>query len=134
VLVGGHNLSKCAMEALPMHRTSPSRSPPIFSSVACCMLGNSIFQVVSGDEGGTIVLWNLADGRRAGGFSLHAAPASAAGGATHGGGATSPSAAGKSGGEHGGERLTAMAFDAAQRRLLTATDAGGLRAYNFNSG
>lgn len=85
-------------------------------------------QVVSGDEGGTIVLWNLGDGRRAGGFSLHAAPASAAGGAAAAGagGATPAGVA--------GERLTAMAFDAAQRRLLTATDAGGLRAYNFNSG
>lgn len=89
-------------------------------------------QVVSGDEGGTIVLWNLADGRRAGGFSLHAAPASAAGAAANGG-SSSPSAASKAGG-HGSERLTAMAFDAAQRRLLTASDAGGLRAYNFNSG
>lgn len=91
-------------------------------------------QVVSGDEGGTIVLWNLADGRRAGGFSLHAAPASATGaGAVANGGSSSPSAASKAGG-HGSERLTAMAFDAAQRRLLTASDAGGLRAYNFNSG
>lgn len=92
-------------------------------------------QVVSGDKGGTIVLWNLTDGRRAGGFSLHAAPASAAGTRSAGGGAASPSAAGgQYSGSSSGERLTAMAFDAAQRRLLTATDAGGLRAYNFNSG
>lgn len=92
--------------------------------------------MVSGDEGGTIVLWNLADGRRAGGFSLHAAPASAAGARSAAGGAASPFAAGGhcSGSSSSGERLTAMAFDAAQRRLLTATDAGGLRAYNFNSG
>ncbi|PRW05751.1 WD repeat-containing on Y chromosome-like [Chlorella sorokiniana] len=97
-------------------------------------LYNATFSgVVSGDEGGTIVLWNLSDGRRAGGFSLHATPASAAGGGATTAGATSPSAASKVNGGSS-EQLTAMAFDAAQRRLLTATDAGRLRAYNFNSG
>lgn len=82
--------------------------------------------MVSGDEGGTICLWNLTDGRREGtGFSLHSRPA-AASAAQPGGTAPASSAA--------AQKLTAMAFDGPQRRLLTATDAGALLVFNFNSG
>jgi hypothetical protein len=92
--------------------------------------------VVSGDEGGTICLWNLQDGRRQGGFSLHAAPASAAAAAT-----PAPAARQKKRGSAAPlpappqqQRLTAMAFDASQRRLLTASDGGEVKAWNFSSG
>lgn len=85
-------------------------------------------QVVSGDEGGTICMWNVQTGQREGGFSLHAMPAAAGGG----GGPGSP--AGDKLGPVAQPKLTAMAFDSNQRRLLTALDAGAVRVYNFNSG
>lgn len=77
--------------------------------------------MVSGDEGGTICMWNLQSGRREGGFQLWATP-------SHGGGTATGAA------PVAQPKLTAMAFDANQRRLLTASDAGAVRCYNFNSG
>lgn len=68
-----------------------------------------------------MVLWNLHDGRREGGFSLHSHPTSAA---ATGRGAGRGAAA--------QPKLTAMGFDAAQRRLLTATYGGAVKLWNFN--
>ncbi|KAL4440619.1 hypothetical protein ABPG75_003620 [Micractinium tetrahymenae] len=91
-------------------------------------LYNQTFSVVvSGDEGGTICMWNVQSGQREGGFSLHSKPAAVAAGG-HGskaGAMLAPAAPPK---------LTAMAFDSNQRRLLTALDKGAVRVYNFNSG
>lgn len=80
--------------------------------------------MVSGDEGGTVVLWNLADGRREGGFSLHARPGGAA--------APPPTGAASAASAVAAPKLTAMAFDGKQRRLLTATDGGAVKLWNFN--
>lgn len=62
--------------------------------------------MVSVDEGGTVCFWNLEDGRRQSFF--HRA--------------------------HGSARVTAVAFDAAQRRLLTGSNQGSVRMWNFNNG
>lgn len=35
---------------------------------------------------------------------------------------------------HGDEVMTAMALDALQRRLLTGSDKGGMKVWNFSSG
>lgn len=86
--------------------------------------------MVSGDEDGTICLWNLADGRRQGGFSLHSAPASAAAAPT----AARAAKAGIAAALPQRRRLTAMAFDASQRRLLTGNEGGEVQAWNFSSG
>ncbi|KAL4420053.1 hypothetical protein ABPG77_007492 [Micractinium sp. CCAP 211/92] len=92
-------------------------------------LYNQTFSVVvSGDEGGTICMWNVQTGQREGGFSLHAKPAAPGGG----GGPGLP--AGAMLGPAALPKLTAMAFDSNQRRLLTALDEGAVRMYNFNSG
>jgi hypothetical protein len=56
-------------------------------------------QVVSGDQTGCILMWNAQNGQCEGGFSF-------------------------SGGS--GSKLTALAFDANQRRLLTASEAGAV--------
>lgn len=87
-------------------------------------------QVVSGDEGGTICMWNVQSGQREGGFSLHAKPAAAGGG----GGSGPGSPVGAMLAPAAPPKLTAMAFDSNQRRLLTALDRGAVRVYNFNSG
>ena len=97
----------------------------------------AVLQVVSGDEGGTLVMWNVQSGRREGGFSLHSHPASSTTSAP-----TSPTASASLGaasaaaaaGVAPAHKLTAMAFDANQRRLLTATDGGTVAMWNFNSG
>lgn len=61
--------------------------------------------MVSVDEGGTVCLWNLEGGRQS---FFHRA--------------------------HGSARVTAVAFDAAQRRLLTGSSEGSVRMWNFNNG
>jgi hypothetical protein len=86
-------------------------------------------QVVSGDEGGTICLWNLQNGRREGGFSLHSHTSAASSAAAGGRGKAVASAATRA-----QSKLTALAFDAHQRRLLTASDCGEVKLWNFNSG
>eukprot|EP00887_Chlorella_sp_A99_P002238 scaffold10.g2238.t1 len=76
----------------------------------CAALYCATFRVVvSGDEGGTICMWDALTGAREGGFAL-------------------------AGGGGGAPKLTAMAFDTSQRRLLTATDTGEVKCWNFNSG
>lgn len=101
---------------LPGHRVrqAASAAPPLF------ILSHA--QVVSGDEGGTICMWNVQSGQREGSFSLHSKPAASAGGGAPSMRAPAP------------PKLTAMAFDSHQRRLLTALDRGAVRLYNFNSG
>ncbi|KAL0018315.1 hypothetical protein WJX77_008577 [Trebouxia sp. C0004] len=70
-------------------------------------LYNNLFQVViSGDESGTICMWNIHTGERQGHFK-HC---------------------------HGHGRLTAMTLDAQERRLLTGSNSGELKMWNFNSG
>lgn len=61
---------------------------------------------MSADEGGTVCMWNVADGQREGFFRK----------------------------AHGSARVSAVAFDAAQRRLITASNQGSVRMWNFNSG
>ncbi|GAB4819533.1 hypothetical protein N2152v2_006579 [Parachlorella kessleri] len=74
----------------------------------CSALYNSAFDVVvSGDQAGGILMWNAQNGQCEGGFSFN-------------GGSSL--------------KLTAMAFDANQRRLLTASETGELKIWNFNSG
>lgn len=69
---------------------------------------NRTFQVVvSADEGGTVCVWNIQNGSRESRFRA----------------VTS-----KRG------RLTALAFDKNERRLLTADNAGILSMWNFNNG
>jgi len=63
-------------------------------------------QVVSADESGTICTWNIQTGALDGHFSR----------------------------AHGASNLTALAFDANERRLLTAGADGKVRCWNFNSG
>ena len=63
-------------------------------------------QVISGDESGTICMWNIHTGGREGHFK-HC---------------------------HGSGRLTAMTLDSQQRRLLTGSNHGQLKMWNFNSG
>lgn len=63
-------------------------------------------QVISGDESGTICMWNIHTGGREGNFK-HC---------------------------HGSGRLTAMTLDAQERRLLTGSNNGELKMWNFNSG
>lgn len=70
-------------------------------------------QVVSGDQSGNILMWNAQSGECEGGFSF-----CSTGGGFSGGGGGCQAGAGGSG------KLTAMAFDANQRRLLTASEAG----------
>lgn len=73
----------------------------------------SAAQVVSGDQAGTILMWNAQNGACEGGFAFSGSSASPGGG---GGGSV---------GNAGASKLTAMAFDSNQRRLLTASEAGG---------
>lgn len=63
--------------------------------------------VVSADEEGTVCVWNMDGGSRESKFI-----------AFHG-----PDA-----------KLTTVAFDGNQRRLLTAANSGSLKMWNFNSG
>ena len=105
--------SLCQARVRSLHLTRPSHLPAPARPHGA--------QVVSGDEGGTICMWNLQSGRREGGFQLWATP-------SHGGGTATGAA------PVAQPKLTAMAFDANQRRLLTASDAGAVRCYNFNSG
>ena len=65
-----------------------------------------MLQVISGDESGTISMWNINTGAREGHFK-HC---------------------------HGNGRLTAMSLDAHERRLLTGSNNGELKMWNFNSG
>lgn len=96
--------------------------------------------MVSGDEGGTVVMWDLATGRREGGFTLRLAPSAPAPAAAGAGAAarprrpSKPTAGASAPPPPASHKLTAMAFDAAQRRLLTASDGGALALWNFNSG
>ncbi|KAL4852837.1 WD repeat-containing protein 64 [Chlorella vulgaris] len=95
-------------------------------------LYNATFSVVvSGDEGGTICLWNLQNGRREGGFSVHSRT-SAASSVAAAAGARGKAVA--SAATRAQSKLTALAFDAPQRRLLTASDCGEVKLWNFNSG
>ena len=64
-----------------------------------------MLQVISGDESGGICMWNIHTGAREGHFKRC----------------------------HGAGRLTAMALDAQERRLLTGSDNGELKMWN-NSG
>ena len=65
-----------------------------------------MLQVLSGDESGTICMWNIHTGERQGHFKRC----------------------------HGNGRLTAMTLDAQERRLLTGSNSGELKMWNFNSG
>ena len=65
-----------------------------------------LLQVISGDESGLICMWNIQTGAREGNFK-HC---------------------------HGSGRLTAMNLDAQERRLLTGSNNGELKLWNFNSG
>lgn len=62
--------------------------------------------MVSGDEAGSICMWNMQNGNREGYFKN----------------------------AHGSAKITAMAFDAAERRLLTASNDGSVKMWNFNNG
>ena len=79
-------------------------------------------QVVSGDEGGTLVMWDAQSGAREGGFAIHSRAQRAS--STRCPGGLAPTA----------PKLTAMAFDAAQRRLLTAAAGGVVQLFNPHSG
>lgn len=79
-----------------------------------------VMQVVSGDQSGNILMWNAQTGSCEGGFAFNAA-------ASGGGGGSSMAGARAAGGAEGGVKLTAMGFDANQRRLLTASEAGACR-------
>jgi len=70
------------------------------------MLSPDLMQVLSGDESGTICMWNIHTGERQGHFKRC----------------------------HGNGRLTAMTLDAQERRLLTGSNSGELKMWNFNSG
>ncbi|KAG2439805.1 hypothetical protein HYH02_010440 [Chlamydomonas schloesseri] len=70
-------------------------------------LYNSVFGVVvTADEGGTVCVWNTANGQREGRFTR----------------------------AHGDARLTSACFDNNERRLLTAAGDGSVRMTNFNNG
>ncbi|GFR43071.1 hypothetical protein Agub_g4078 [Astrephomene gubernaculifera] len=70
-------------------------------------LYNRLFGVVvSVDEGGTVCVWNLANGAREGRFTR----------------------------AHGDSRITTACFDNNERRLLTAANDGAVRMWNFNNG
>ncbi|KAG2424023.1 hypothetical protein HXX76_014847 [Chlamydomonas incerta] len=70
-------------------------------------LFNSVFGVVvTADEGGTVCVWNVANGQREGRFTR----------------------------AHGDARLTSACFDHNERRLLTAAGDGSVRMTNFNNG
>ena len=69
-------------------------------------LSPALLQVISGDESGTICMWNIHTGERQGHFKRC----------------------------HGNGRLTAMTLDAQERRLLTGSNSGELKMWNFNSG
>ena len=84
--------------------------------------------VVSGDEGGTISMWDACTGRHEGGFSICSSGAGSSRSGGSGGGGAHTSAV------SGAPKLTAMTFDAHQRRLLTGTDRGEVRCWNPNSG
>lgn len=130
----------CALCAGSGHSGSKHGTPRFTLGQPPCVGGTTqlLLQVVSGDESGTLVMWNVQSGRREGGFSLHSHPATA----TATSAATSPSASTSLGasassaaaGVAPAQKLTAMAFDANQRRLLTATDGGAVAMWNFNSG
>ena len=73
----------------------------------CSALFNSSFNlVISGDDSSSVYVWKVDDGERVSRFQ-HA---------------------------HGTSKITSMAFDAPQRRLLTAANDGTVRMWNFNNG
>ena len=112
------------------HRAPPAEQ--LHKGVLVAALFSAPFRVVvSGDEGGTVCLWDASTGRREGGFSMLAGGSPSSGSSSGASsGASSPSA----GLPAAPPKLTALALDASQRRLLAGNEAGDVRCWNPASG
>ncbi|KAI8827856.1 WD40-repeat-containing domain protein [Chytriomyces cf. hyalinus JEL632] len=102
LLTGSNKLDVWPMFKNLRHTIARSHDAPVIAA----MFNENFHQVVSGCQGGTVSIWDLASGDKI--FQFHNA--------------------------HGKVEITAMCFDSSGRRLVTGSRDGIVKMWNFNNG
>ncbi|KAK9816486.1 hypothetical protein WJX72_000893 [[Myrmecia] bisecta] len=93
-------------KAWPLETVGPKGRGAHIQPVVCALYNTNFGEVVSGDNSGTVCVWNAETGELKFRF----------------------------GDAHGSDRITAMSFDLKARRLITGSDRGSVKVWNFSNG